>query len=54
MLVFIGDRGLCPICGEEVEITGYTTDGRLVGSCGDAFALATWTAPDDDPEEEET
>ena len=42
MLVFIGDRGLCPICGEAVQLTGATTDGRLVGSCGDAFWLRQW------------
>ena len=27
----------CPVCGEEIWITGETTDGRLIGSCGDAF-----------------
>lgn len=29
--------GLCPICGEHIGIEGMTTDGRLIGSCGDAF-----------------
>ena len=33
---------LCPICGAEVFITGRTTDGRLVGSCKDAFTQAQW------------
>lgn len=27
----------CPICGERITVTGRTTDGRLIGSCGDAF-----------------
>ena len=29
---------LCPICGEKITITGKTKDGRLIGSCGDAFS----------------
>ncbi len=33
---------LCPICGEIVELTGETTDGRLIGSCGDAFTNHQW------------
>lgn len=28
---------LCPVCGQRIRITGKTTDGRLIGSCGDAF-----------------
>ncbi len=30
-------RGLCPVCGETADIIGETTDGRLIGSCKDAF-----------------
>lgn len=33
---------LCPVCGVEVCIVGETTDGRLVGSCSDAFSVARW------------
>jgi hypothetical protein len=33
---------LCPICGETVHITGRTTDGRLIGSCKDAFTVEAW------------
>jgi len=42
MLVFIGDRGLCPVCGEPITLVNSTTDGRLIGSCGDAFLLRQW------------
>ena len=38
---------LCPICGEKVYITGRTKDGRLVGSCGDAFTQDQWDAEDE-------
>jgi hypothetical protein len=37
---------LCPICGETVTVTGITKDGRLIGSCGDAFSLAKWNEVD--------
>lgn len=42
-------RGLCPICGKLIGLRGgeVTTDGRLIGSCGDAFTKAQWVAPDD-------
>lgn len=33
---------LCPICGEAITITGKTTDGRLIGSCRDAFTAEKW------------
>ena len=33
---------LCPVCGSEVCIVGRTEDGRLIGSCGDAFTVAQW------------
>lgn len=33
---------LCPICGEKITLTGNTTDGRLIGSCGDAFSVDRW------------
>ena len=42
MLVFIGDRGLCPVCGAEVSIVGSLDDGLLLGSCGDGFPLKRW------------
>lgn len=28
---------LCPICGQVIKLTGETTDGRVIGSCYDAF-----------------
>lgn len=40
-------RGLCPVCGKEVRVTGCTTDGRLIGECNDAFTPERWLAPDD-------
>jgi hypothetical protein len=40
-------RGLCPVCGVRVNITGITTDGRLIGECKDAFTPESWLAPDD-------
>ncbi len=36
------DEGLCPICGAFVTLTGRTTDGRLIGSCRDAFTEERW------------
>ena len=35
---------LCPVCGESVKLTGHTKDGRLIGSCGDAFTQVRWEA----------
>ena len=35
---------LCPICGEHVRITSETSDGRLIGSCGDAFSRERWNS----------
>lgn len=29
----------CPVCGKFIHITGTTLDGRLIGSCNDAFTL---------------
>lgn len=29
---------LCPVCGDKITVTGRTKDGRMIGSCGDAFA----------------
>lgn len=38
-----GDKGKCPICGESITLTGeYANNGRLIGSCGDAFTWARW------------
>ena len=40
--------GLCPICGEHITLTGdQTTDGRIIGTCGDAFTRDEWEAPED-------
>lgn len=39
---------LCPVCGKKVTLKDDTRDGRVVGSCGDAFTLEAWLAPDDD------
>jgi hypothetical protein len=36
------ERRSCPICGERITITGTTTDGRLIGSCKDAFTRQQW------------
>ncbi len=41
-LYFIGDVGLCPVCGEPVALTGATTEGRLIASCNDAFWPKQW------------
>jgi len=41
------DGKLCPVCGEKIGIVSETKDGRLIGSCGDAFTIAQWNAPDD-------
>ena len=30
-------RRLCPVCGDQISISGKTTDGRVIGSCGAAF-----------------
>ena len=38
-------ENLCPICGVKVSIIGNTKDGRLIGSCRDAFTLEQWTTP---------
>jgi len=37
-------EGLCPICGVKVNIINLTEDGRLMGSCKDAFTLEQWEA----------
>lgn len=34
--------GRCPVCGEAATLAGRTTDGRVVGSCGDAFRRAAY------------
>ncbi|HPA21057.1 MAG TPA: hypothetical protein PLU30_25135 [Verrucomicrobiae bacterium] len=44
-------NGLCPICGEDVSLTGrVTTNGRLIATCGDAFTVKQWLR-DRGPEE---
>lgn len=35
----VSKRRLCPVCGEKIKINGKTTDGRAIGTCGDAFQL---------------
>ena len=36
-------NGLCPICGEDVGLTGgITMNGRLIATCGDAFTAKQW------------
>ena len=35
----------CPICGENITLLDkVTTNGRLIGSCGDAFTKEQWEA----------
>lgn len=36
------DEGLCPICGVRIYLIGHTVDGRLIGSCRDAFTETRW------------
>ena len=40
-------RGLCPVCGANVNLIGTTKDGRLIGECKDAFTVNQWEKPDD-------
>jgi len=47
-LTFIGEKGLCPICGESITIVDVCRVGRLVGSCGDAFWTRQWIDSYDD------
>lgn len=36
-------EGRCPICGEAISLRdSITVEGRLIGSCGDAFWLNQW------------
>ena len=36
-------KGLCPVCGEKIHLTANkTVDGRLIGSCMDAFTEEQW------------
>lgn len=44
---------LCPICGKEISITGETKDGKLIGSCGDAFTREQWNWTDENSDYEE-
>jgi hypothetical protein len=52
MQAIVRFSGLCPICGEQVSLTGQcTADGRLIGTCQDAFTVAQWNAgPDSEVE----
>jgi len=43
---------ICPICGEIVHIIGKTKDGRLIGSCMDAFTEEQWLDKGIQPEDE--
>jgi hypothetical protein len=40
----IDNIGNCPVCGERIQVLGskITMDGRLIGSCGDAFPIEKW------------
>ena len=38
----IQQTGLCPICGKRIHVIGTTVDGRLIGSCKDAFTYKQW------------
>ena len=42
----VNNIGLCPACGERIQVIGnkVTDDGRLIGSCGDAFTIEAWEA----------
>ena len=45
----MNEQGLCPICGETIRLTQYrTTNGRLIGTCGDAFTIEQWEEEYDD------
>ena len=35
---------LCPVCRQKTKITGETTDGRLIGACGDAAPSYRWAS----------
>jgi hypothetical protein len=37
-------RGLCPVCGARIRLSGDTTDGRFIASCQDAFTRVAWRA----------
>lgn len=37
----------CPICGDIVVIIGKTKDGRLIGSCNDAFMADQWNSKEE-------
>jgi hypothetical protein len=40
--------GLCPICGQPVQLLGKTNNGRLIGDCLDAFTIEQWEREDYD------
>ena len=44
----IDNIGLCPVCGERVQVLGSKVglDGSLFGSCGDAFTIERWESED--------
>jgi len=44
---WMATEGPCPICGEHTTITAnFTIDGRLIGTCGDAFPIYKWISED--------
>lgn len=45
---WFGDEGICPICGEDISITGVTIDGRLIGSCKDVITVHQWETGEED------
>lgn len=43
--VMANGANLCPICGKAISLVpGKTLDGRMIGSCGDAFTIKQWRA----------
>ena len=44
----IDNIGSCPICGERIQVRGdkITDNGRIIGSCGDAFKVEQWDEED--------
>ena len=43
-LPYLGLAGLCPVCGVQIRVENSTKDGRLIGSCNDAFTVEQWRA----------
>lgn len=58
---YVGETGLCPVCGSPCTIIGVAKDNRLIGACQDrfsglttdAFTVQQWEADEDATEERE-